>query len=124
MFSEKVIKLFDKPKNVGIIKCASGSGASGSVEAGQLIKIYLKIEDDVVKDARYKAYGGVLTIASCSALTTMIVGMSLDKVKLVTCEDVLAELDMQNDSFCNEIDVCIDALISALSEYYKNQLEK
>ena len=68
MLSQKVLSLFEKPQNVGIIKLADGVGEAGNIEIGQLVKLYVKIENEVIKDAKFKAYGGVLTIACASAL--------------------------------------------------------
>lgn len=122
MLSQKVLSLFEKPKNVGIIKLADGVGEAGNIELGQLVKLYVKIEDETIKDAKFKAYGGVLTLACASALTIIVKDMSIDRAKNLTCKEILDYLELEDKNYCNEIDICIDALISALSEYYKNQL--
>ena len=122
MYSKKVLSFFEEPSNVGIIKRADGTGEAGNVEIGQVVKLYVKVENEIIKDAKFKAYGGVMTIASASALTNLIKDMSIDKAKNLTCEDILKELEMEELKTCNEIDICIDALISALTEYYKKQL--
>jgi len=78
VYNQKIMSLFEKPKNVGIIKCADGVGEAGNIEIGQLVKIYIRIEDEVIKEAKFKAYGGVITIASASVLTSLIKDMSID----------------------------------------------
>ena len=122
MFNQKVLSLFEKPQNVGIIKLADGVGEAGNLELGQLVKLYVKIEDETIKEAKFKAYGGVLTIACASALTILVQDMSIDRAKNITCKEILSYLELKEDKYCNDIDICVDALISALSEYYKNQL--
>ena len=122
MFSQKVLSIFDKPKNVGIIKCADGVGEAGNVETGQLVKLYIRVKDDIITEAKFKAYGGILTIACASYLTTLIKDMTVDRAKMITCDALLKDLEIQDNKLCNDIDLCLDALISALSEYYRKQL--
>lgn len=122
MFSQKVLSIFDKPKNVGIIKCADGVGEAGNVETGQLVKLYIRVKDEIITEAKFKAYGGILTIACASYLTTLIKDMTVDRAKMITCDDLLKDLEIQDNKLCNDIDLCLDALISALSEYYRKQL--
>ena len=122
MFNEKVLALFDKPKNVGIIKCADGVGESGNVENGQIVKIYIKVQDEIIQEAKFKAYGGIVAIAGASVLTNKIKDLSIDKARELTCEDLAEELEISAEDYTNELELCIEALISALSEYYKNQI--
>ena len=120
MYSEKVLSLFEKPKNVGIVKCADGMGEAGNIEDGQIVKIYLKIVDDIIQEAKFKAYGGVLTIAGACELTNIVKNLAVDKAKLLTVDDLAASLEIKEKSV--ELEICLEALISAISEYYKNQL--
>ena len=122
MYNEKVLSLFEKPKNVGIVKCADGMGEAGNVEDGQIVKIYIRVIDDVITEAKFKAYGGVLTIAGACEITNMIKNMTIDKAKTLTVLDLAKSLEL--DTEYAELEICTEALISAISEYYKNQLAK
>lgn len=122
MYNEKLLTLCDKPKNVGIIKHADGVGEAGNVESGQLVKLYLKIENDIIIDSKFKAYGNILTIGCASCLTNLVKNMTLDKAKTLTCKDLLNELDLEDTSICVDAEVCIDALLSALINHYSKQI--
>ena len=123
MYNEKILSLFEKPKNVGIVKCADGMGEAGNVEDGQIVKIYIRVEDEVIKEAKFKAYGGVLTIAGACELTNLIKDYMVDKAKMLTTADLAKSLELDGVNY-PELDICIEALITAISEYYKNQLCK
>lgn len=123
MYNEKILSLFEKPKNVGIIKCADGMGEAGNVEDGQIVKIYIRVEDEVIKEAKFKAYGGVLTIAGACEITLIIKDYMVDKAKVLTVADLAQSLNLEGDNY-PELEICIEALISAISEYYRNQLSK
>ncbi len=66
MFSERILKRFTDPKYAGGLRGANGTGKSGESSSGDLIKIYILVnEENVITDAKFKAYGGVCTIAAC-----------------------------------------------------------
>lgn len=120
MYSEKVLSLFEKPKNVGIVKCPDGMGEAGNVEEGQIVKIYIRVVDDIITEAKFKAYGGVLTIAGACQITKMIKDLAVDKAKALTVLDLAKSLDLEDEN--EELEICIEALIAAISAYYKNQI--
>jgi nitrogen fixation protein NifU and related proteins len=122
MFNNKIISIFENPKNVGIIKGSSAIGEAGSATSGELIKFYIKVENNILTEIKFKAYGGVLTIATCSVITCLVKDKSLEDVRRISCEEILKELECYDKEYNPTIELCIDALFSALSEYYKSQI--
>ena len=79
MYSEKVIEHFSNPHNVGELEGANAIGEVGNARCGDIMRMYLKIEDDVIKDASFKTFGCCAAIASSSVTTDLIKGMTIDE---------------------------------------------
>ena len=93
VYSEKVMDHFINPRNVGEIQDANGIGEVGNPKCGDIMKIYLKIEDDIVKDAKFKTFGCGSAIASSSMATELIKGKSVDEAWTLTNKAVAEALD-------------------------------
>jgi nitrogen fixation protein NifU and related proteins len=93
MYSEKVMDHFMHPRNVGEIADANGIGEVGNPKCGDIMKIYLKIEDNIVKDAKFKTFGCGSAIASSSMATELIKGKSIDDAWELTNKAVAEALD-------------------------------
>jgi nitrogen fixation protein NifU and related proteins len=93
MYSEKVMDHFMHPRNVGEIADANGIGEVGNPKCGDIMKIYLKIENDVVVDAKFKTFGCGSAIASSSMATELIKGKPLDEAWELTNKAVAEALD-------------------------------
>ena len=93
MYSEKVIDHFTNPRNVGELPDADGVGTVGSPKCGDIIKIFLKIDEGVVTDARFKTFGCGAAIASGSMATELIINKPVADVALVTNGVVMEALD-------------------------------
>lgn len=93
MYSDKVMDHFSNPRNVGEIENADGIGQVGNAKCGDIMKMYLKIEDNVIVDAKFKTYGCGSAIASSSMATEMIIGKTIDEVLKVTNRAVADALD-------------------------------
>ena len=91
-YSEKVMDHYRNPRNVGEIKDADAVGIAGSLNSGDQLKIYLKIKDNIVTDAKFQTFGCGSAVASSSILTEMIIGKTLDEVKKITNKDIADEL--------------------------------
>ena len=87
-YTDKVQEHFLHPQNVGEIENPSGLGDVGSLACGDALKLTLKIEDDVIVDAKFKTFGCASAIASSSALTIMVTGMTVDDAEKVTNDDI------------------------------------
>ncbi len=87
-YTDKVQEHFLHPHNVGEIENPSGLGDVGSLACGDALKLTLKIEDDIIVDAKFKTFGCASAIASSSALTIMVTGMSVDDAEKLTNDDI------------------------------------
>ncbi|MCD6559754.1 MAG: iron-sulfur cluster assembly scaffold protein [Palaeococcus sp.] len=91
-YSRKVLQYFLHPKNVGEIDNPSVTAKAGSPACGDMIKLYLKIEDERIVDAKFKSYGCAANIATASILTEMIIGKSVEDVKKIKFKDIVEAL--------------------------------
>lgn len=91
-YSEKVMDHYRNPRNVGKIDNADAIGEAGSLTCGDQLKIYLKIENNIVTDAKFQTFGCGSAVASSSILTEMIIGKSVDEVRKITNKDIADEL--------------------------------
>ena len=89
MYNEKVMEAFKNPKNVGEIENASGVGTVGNASCGDIMQISLKIENDIILDAKFKTFGCAAAIATSSTATDMIIGMTVDEALQVTNKKVV-----------------------------------
>ncbi|MBL4901304.1 MAG: Fe-S cluster assembly protein NifU [Desulfocapsa sp.] len=87
-YTDKVQEHFLHPHNVGEIEKPSGIGDVGSLACGDALKLTLKIEDDVIVDAKFKTFGCASAIASSSVLTIMVIGMTVDEAEKLTNDDI------------------------------------
>ena len=93
MYSEKVMDHFVNPRNVGEIEDADGVGQVGNVKCGDIMKMYLKIEDDTIVDVKFKTFGCGSAIATSSIATEMIMGKSVEDAVALTNRAVVEALD-------------------------------
>lgn len=93
MYNEKVLENFANPKNCGKIDNADGEGMVGNESCGDIMKIYLKVDGDVITDAKFETFGCAAAIASSSVATTMIIGKTLDEALSLTNAQVVEELE-------------------------------
>lgn len=91
-YSRKVLQLFLNPKNVGEIESPSVTAKAGSPACGDMIKLYLKIEDDKIVDAKFRTYGCAANIATASMLTEMIIGRPIEEAKKIKFKDLVEAL--------------------------------
>ena len=87
-YTDTVTEHFQNPRNVGEIAGAQGTGDVGSLACGDALKLTLKIENDIIVDAKFKTFGCASAIASSSALTEMIKGMKVEEAEKITNEDI------------------------------------
>ena len=94
MYSEKVMDHFQNPRNVGEIENASGVGTVGNAKCGDIMLIYLDIDDDgIIKDCKFKTFGCGAAVATSSMATEMVKGKSIQEALQVTNKAVMEALD-------------------------------
>lgn len=92
MYNEKVMDVFRNPKNVGEIENADGVGTVGNASCGDIMQISLKIENNVIVDAKFKTFGCAAAIATSSTATEMIKGKTIEEALLITNKKVVETL--------------------------------
>ena len=92
-YSEKVIDHFTNPRNVGEIENASGVGTVGNAKCGDIMRIYLDIQDGIIKDAKFKTFGCGAAVATSSMATEFIIGKTVEEALKVTNEAVMEALN-------------------------------
>ncbi|MDR3186006.1 MAG: iron-sulfur cluster assembly scaffold protein [Christensenellaceae bacterium] len=93
MYNKKILDEFAQPKNVGALADANGIGTVGAASCGDIMKVYLKIENDVIVDASFQTFGCAAAIASSSVATEMIKGMKIQDALKVTNAQVVEMLE-------------------------------
>ena len=118
LYSEKVMDHFRNPRNVGMIEDADGVGEVGNAKCGDIMKIYLKIEDDIVVDAKFETFGCGSAIASSSMATELIKGRPVSDVQQLTNRAVVEALDglPAHKVHCSVL--AEEAIKLALKDYY------
>lgn len=93
MYSDKVMDHFTNPRNVGEIENADGVGQVGNAKCGDIMKMYLKIEDGIIVDAKFKTFGCGAAVATSSMATELIKGKTIKEAEMITNKAVLEALD-------------------------------
>ena len=118
LYSEKVFDHFTNPRNVGEIPDADGVGEVGNARCGDIMKMYLKIEDDIIKDVKFKTFGCGAAIATSSIATEMIKGKPVEDALKLTNEAVIEALDGLPAVKIHCSVLAEQAVKAALSDYY------
>ena len=114
---------YRNPRNVGRIEDADVIGEAGSLTCGDSLKLYLKIKDGVVTDAKFQTFGCGSAVASSSILTEMVIGKSVEEVKKITNADIAKELDGLPPEKMHCSVMGHEALEDALKKYYDEEIE-
>ncbi|MEG1612642.1 MAG: iron-sulfur cluster assembly scaffold protein [Clostridia bacterium] len=93
MYNDKVMEIFRNPQNVGEVENYNAIGTVGNASCGDIMQITLRIEDGIIKDAKFKTFGCAAAITSSSVATTMIIGKSVEDALKLTNKDVITELE-------------------------------
>ena len=119
LYSEKVMEHFRNPRNVGVIEDANGIGEVGNAKCGDIMKMYLKIENGIVEDVKFETFGCGSAIASSSMATELIKGQPVSEVKKLTNKAVAEALDGLTDYKKHCSVLAEEAIQSALEDYQK-----
>ena len=121
MYTNKVLSHFKDPQNMGKIDNADGIGEVGNVVCGDLMRLYIKIKDNVLEDVKFETYGCVAAISTSSALTTMAKGKTIEQALQIKNEDIVKELqDLPRVKVHCSL-LATDALHEAIYDYLKKQ---
>lgn len=124
MYSDKVMDHFMNPRNVGEIENANGIGEVGNAKCGDIMRIYLDVEDDIIKDVKFKTFGCASAIASSSMATELIKGKNLEEAWELTNRAVAEALDGLPPIKMHCSVLAEEAIHKAINDYrVKNGLE-
>ena len=117
MYSEKVMDHFRNPRNVGEIDDADGVGEVGNAACGDIMKIYIKVEGDVIKDVKFQTFGCGSAIATSSMITEMVMGKTLEEAEQVSNKAVAEALDGLPPTKMHCSNLAADAMHGAIKDY-------
>lgn len=124
LYSEKVMDHFENPRNLGVIEDADGIGEVGNPRCGDIMKMYIKVENDVITDIKFKTYGCGSAVASSSMATEMIKGKTIEEALQLSNKAVAEALGglPAHKLHCSVL--AEEAVRAAVKDYYdKNGIE-
>ena len=124
MYSEKVMDHFSNPRNVGEIPDANGVGTVGNAKCGDIMKLYLKVEDGVIKDVKFKTFGCGAAIATSSMATEMVKGKTLEEALQLTNKAVAEALDGLPPVKMHCSLLAEEAIHAAVEDYMKHHAQE
>jgi nitrogen fixation NifU-like protein len=117
MYTEKVMDHFTNPRNVGEIKEASGVGEVGNAKCGDIMRIYLQVEDNIIKDVKFKTFGCGAAIATSSMVTELVKGKNLEEALQISNQAVAEALGGLPPAKMHCSNLAADALHEAIKDY-------
>ena len=119
MYSEKIMEEFYNVENFDVIKAASGVGKVTSEIGNEIVKIYIKVEDEKVVEAKFQTFGGVVAIAATSVANRLIVGKSLNELKKFNANQIINVLGEVPENKKYILPLVASAVIDAVENYYE-----
>jgi nitrogen fixation NifU-like protein len=121
MYSEKVMEHFSNPRNVGDMPDADAVGEVGNAKCGDIMKIFLKVENDIITDVRFQTFGCGAAVATSSIATEMVKGKSISEALNVTNKAVADALDGLPSAKMHCSVLAEQAIKAAITDYYEKQ---
>lgn len=124
MYSQKVIEHFQNPRNVGEIEDADGIGTVGNPSCGDIMKMFIKIENNIITDVKFQTFGCGAAIATSSITTELVKGKSIDEAIKLTRNEVADALGGLPPIKMHCSNLATDALNAAIEDYRSKQSSK
>lgn len=121
MYSEKVMDHFNNPRNVGLLDDANGIGQVGNSTCGDIMKIYVKIENDIIVDVKFKTFGCGAAVATSSMATELVKGKSVKEALKLSNKAVAEALDGLPPAKMHCSVLAEEGIKAAIEDYYKRQ---
>jgi nitrogen fixation NifU-like protein len=121
VYSKKVMDHFTNPRNVGVIESPDGFGKVGNPVCGDLMEMYIKVENDIITDIKFKTFGCGSAIATSSMVTELAIGKTIDEALEITRNNVADELDGLPPQKMHCSNLAADALHAAIEDYKKKK---
>ena len=120
MYNEKVMEVFENLQNVGEVENYNAKGVVGNEVCGDIMQVTLRIEDNIIKDAKFKTFGCAAAMTTSSIATTMIKGMTIEEALKVKNSDVIKELGGVPPQKIHCSVLAEEAIKAAIEDYRKN----
>ena len=124
MYTEKVMDHFTNPRNVGEIENADGVGEVGNAKCGDIMRIYLDVEGDIIKDVKFKTFGCGAAVATSSMVTEMVKGKTIEEALVISNAAVAEALGGLPPAKMHCSNLAADALHAAIKDYREKQQKK
>ena len=124
MYSEKVMEHFEHPRKVGEIAGASGTGTVGNAKCGDIMKMDIKVENDIITDVKFKTFGCCAAIATSSMATEMVKGKTVEEALQLTNKAVAEALDGLPPVKMHCSLLAEQAIHAAVEDYQKKQAQE
>lgn len=121
MYTEKVMDHFANPRNVGELENANGIGEVGNAKCGDIMRIYLDVQDNIIKDVKFKTFGCGAAIATSSMVTELVMGKSLEEALEISNAAVAEALDGLPPAKMHCSNLAADALHEAIKDYMQKK---
>ena len=121
MYTDKVMDHFANPRNVGELYDANAIGEVGNMKCGDIMKIYMRIEDDIIKDIKFKTFGCGAAVATSSMATELVKGKSIKEALSITNSAVVEALEGLPPAKIHCSVLAEEAVKSAIADYYNRQ---
>ncbi|KYZ77550.1 iron-sulfur cluster assembly scaffold protein [Anaerosporomusa subterranea] len=119
MYTDKVMDHFTNPRNVGEIKQADGVGEVGNAKCGDIMRIYLQVENNIITDVKFKTFGCGAAIATSSMVTEMVKGKTIEEALEISNQAVAEALDGLPPAKMHCSNLAADALHEAIRDYHE-----
>lgn len=124
MYTEKVMDHFENPRNSGKIENASGVGEVGNAKCGDIMRIYLEVEEGIIKDVKFKTFGCGAAVATSSMATELIKGKTLEEAEQITNKRVVEELGGLPSEKIHCSVLAEEAIRAAIKDYREKEESK
>lgn len=122
MYSKEILERFKAPQNVGGLRGANGTGKAGDVECGEIVKIYILVDENgIISTARFKTYGGVIAIAGSDVACDLLTDSTLEDALSITAQDINEKLEDVPEGKLFIAEIIEEAIKNAVEDYYKKQ---
>lgn len=124
IYSKKVLEHFTNPRNAGSIADPDGIGEIGDPDCGDFLRVFIKIDDNTIKDVKYQIKGCPASIACASAMTEMAIGKNLDDAMMITDDDIVSELNGLPEFKIHCSALAATGLQKAIIDYFEKYITK